>query len=209
MAKKNKYYVVWKGREKGVFHTWEECKRQIEGYENAMYKSFDDIAQAEKAYGESPEKYIYAKKASLKKNISETPSSLPVADSIATDAACSGNPGKMEYQGVYVKDGRRLFYFSHPNATNNIGEFLAIVHGLAYLKKHNLPQPLYTDSRNAMLWVRQKKCRTRLKRTEKNKDLFEYIARAEQWLENNTYSTPVLKWNTEEWGEIPADFGRK
>ena len=34
----------------------------------------------------------------------------PIKESIAVDAACSGNPGKMEYRGVYVADGRELFH---------------------------------------------------------------------------------------------------
>ena len=44
---------------------------------------------------------------------------------------------------------------------------------------------------------------------ETNKDLFDYIARAEAWLRENTYTTEIIKWDTDSWGEIPADFGRK
>ena len=130
---------------------------------------------------------------------------------IFTDGACSGNPGPMEYQGVRTYDKERMFHVKFELGTNNIGEFLAIVHGLALLKQKgesniNL---IYSDSVNGMSWVRQGKCKTKLVQTAKNAQLFDLIRRAEKWLENNHYTTEVRKWKTEEWGEIPADFGRK
>ena len=69
--------------------------------------------------------------------------------------------------------------------------------------------PIYSDSRNAMSWVKQKKCRTKLERNAKTEELFQLIERAEKWLSENTYETPILKWDKEIWGETPADFGRK
>ena len=128
---------------------------------------------------------------------------------IAVDAACSGNPGMMEYRGVYLRTGEQIFHYGPVYGTNNIGEFLAIVHGLALLKQKGLDMPIYSDSRNAQLWVKRKKCKTNLVRNAKTEELFKYIERAENWLKNNTYSTPILKWQTDMWGEIPADFGRK
>lgn len=69
--------------------------------------------------------------------------------------------------------------------------------------------PLYSDSRNALLWVKQKKCKTKLERNARTETLFQLIERAEKWLKENTYITPLRKWETELWGEVPADFGRK
>ena len=83
------------------------------------------------------------------------------------------------------------------------------MHALALLKQKGLEMPVYSDSRNAIAWVRQKKCKTKLPRDARSEPLFQLIDRAERWLRDNTYSTPVLKWETELWGEIPADFGRK
>jgi ribonuclease HI len=57
--------------------------------------------------------------------------------------------------------------------------------------------------------VKQRKCKTKLERTEKTEALFQLIERAEKWLKENTYTTPLLKWETDVWGEVPADFGRK
>ncbi len=131
--------------------------------------------------------------------------------SISVDAACSGNPGIMEYQGVETNTKRRLFHQGpFRDGTNNIGEFLALVHGLGYLKKHGYDSvPIFTDSVTAMAWVRNKKAKTKLDRTAHNAILFDLIERAENWLKTNTYNNPILKWDTENWGEIPADFGRK
>lgn len=133
-----------------------------------------------------------------------------INESIAVDAACSGNPGPMEYRGIYLRTGKEIFHFGPVHGTNNIGEFLAIVHALALLKQKGLDtMPIYSDSVNAQIWVKKKHCKTTLVRNAETEHLYGLIARAEAWLRNNTYNNPILKWPTEEWGEIPADFGRK
>ena len=140
---------------------------------------------------------------------SDTLPSCVIDNSLAVDAACSGNPGPMEYRGVHIASRQEIFHFGPMKGTNNIGEFLAIVHGLALLKKKGFDMPIYSDSANAISWVRQKKCKTKLPRTPETEELFLLIERAEKWLQGNTYTTRILKWETKEWGEIPADFGRK
>jgi ribonuclease HI len=132
------------------------------------------------------------------------------AHSIAVDAASSGNPGIMEYRGVDTQSKKQLFHKGpYEQGTNNVGEFLALVHGLALLKQKKSNRILYTDSRTAMSWVKKKQCNTKLERTAKNADLFTLVDRAVLWLKNNTYTTVIVKWETKAWGEIPADFGRK
>ena len=134
----------------------------------------------------------------------------PITPSLAVDAACSGNPGTLEYRGVDTETKQQHFHQGpFPEGTNNIGEFLAIVHGLALLKRQNSDIPIYSDSKIAINWVKAKWCRTNLDQTENNTELFTLIDRAEQWLKNNTYPNKILKWDTPLWGEIPADFGRK
>ena len=133
-----------------------------------------------------------------------------IDEAIAVDASCSGNPGKMEYRGVYLRTGKEIFHYGPVYGTNNIGEFLAIVHGLALLKQKGLTHmPIYSDSVNAQIWVQKKKCKTTLKRDQQTEALHKLIARAEKWLRENDYANPIIKWPTSEWGEIPADFGRK
>lgn len=206
MAKKH-FYVVWNGVEPGIYHTWQECEAQIKGVKQALYKSFPTLEDAERAYSSPPYEYIGAKAKE-----SNAPMELPpevIRGALAVDAACSGNPGQMEYRGVYIGNGEEIFHFGPMFGTNNIGEFLAIVHGLALLKQRGIDIPVYSDSRNALLWVKQKKCKTKLPRDSRSEELFRYIDRAEKWLKENSYTTTLLKWETDKWGEIPADFGRK
>lgn len=211
-----KYYVVWEGFAPGIFSTWEECKQQIDNYPGAKYKSFPSKEAAQKAFRQNYKEHVgliegLSKAIKAGNPGNGSPVSTPYfKESIAVDAACSGNPGKMEYRGVYVRTGQELFKIGpYEEGTNNIGEFLAIVHGLALLKQKNSNLPIYSDSVNAQIWVKQKKCKTKLERTSRNQDVFELIDRAEKWLRNNTYTTPIYKWETKLWGEIPADFGRK
>ena len=210
MAKKQKYYVVWKGVSPGIYTSWTDCQLQTKGYEGAQYKSFETQEEAEQAFASSPYAYIGNQKPAASY---QRPQALPEnfdLNCVAVDAACSGNPGPMEYRGVYLQTGQEIFHFGPVYGTNNIGEFLAIVHALALMKQKGICMTVYSDSRNALSWVRQKKCKTKLERTPKTEELFRLIERAENWLKTHTYSDiPLLKWETDVWGEVPADFGRK
>ena len=211
---KNKFYVVWTGRTPGVYGRWEDCKKEIEGFKGAKYKGFPDRTSAEAAFKEGPDNY-WGKDATPTVDLSQA-KEQPISPAVAVDAACAGNPGKMEYQGLFVDFGTQpattVQLFKSPvfeNGTNNIGEFLAIVHALAWMKQKHVAYPIYSDSYNAQLWIKQKKCKTKLQPNAKNTYLFELIARAEKWLNENAIEVPILKWKTDIWGEIPADFGRK
>jgi ribonuclease HI len=206
---KKKYYVVWEGVNTGIFDSWAACQSQIKGYPNARYKSFKTLEAAQAAYEGAAADFIGANKKPSIERLSEDDKKDIVWDSISVDAACGGNPGVMEYQGVDTQTGFQFFYQKFPLGTNNIGEFLAIVHALAMYKRDNKSTPIYTDSKIAMGWIKAKTCRTKLQRTPQTASLFELIKRAETWLKNNTYDNPILKWETKKWGEIPADFGRK
>ena len=211
MAKK-KYYVVWKGLNPGVYETWEACEAQVRGQSGAKYKAFETREEAVEALETGYERYLRkaAPPAAIDRLYAEKPVGRPIPESLAVDAACSGNPGDVEYRGVYVATGREIFHVGPlRRGTNNIGEFLAIVHGLALLSQKGSDMPIYSDSRNAILWVRKKKCRTLLERVPENAPLFDLVDRAERWLNEHDYTTRILKWETEAWGEIPADFGRK
>ena len=222
MAKqKAKFYVVWQGREAGIYDSWAACEAQVKGVA-AKYKGFATRAEAEAAFAANPEEYISTSHSSR----CERPIATQVASNnpplgggaggglilpaLAVDAACSGNPGLMEFRGVIADTGTQVFHRGpYVDGTNNIGEFLAIVLGLAYLKINNLPWALYSDSKTAISWVRQKQCKTKLEWNAKNQDLLLAVRAAEKWLHENTWTTPIYKWETERWGEIPADFGRK
>jgi ribonuclease HI len=208
---KNKFYVVWSGRRPGIYSRWEECKEQVDGVLGAKYKGFPTLELAEMAWHDDFEKYLKKDLNAEKKIVCSNPLiGTPITDSISVDAACKGNPGILEYRGVDTKSGAEYFRQGpFPNGTVNIGEFLAIVHALALLKKIDSDWPVYSDSRTAIVWIKAKRIKTNLVPSEENKELFELVDRGLKWLKSNTYKNPVLKWETAYWGEIPADFGRK
>lgn len=205
---KQKYYVVWKGRKTGVFTTWAECEKQVKGFVGAQYKAFGSEVEAEAAYLANYDDY----KGKVSSNGKwKTASTQPILPSICVDAACSGSPGKLEYRGVNTETGEEIFHAGPYNeGTNNVGEFLAIVHALTWQAKHNTHLPIYSDSQNAISWVNQGECKTKLRHSSRNAILFAIIHSAENWLaENELPEGKILKWDTELWGENPADFGRK
>lgn len=207
-----KYYVVWKWRKQGVFDNRETTKASVDGFAGAEYKSFLTQREAEQAFAWSYQDY---------KGLNTTGTILSAAErlaygdvelnSICVDAACSGNPGILEYRGVATQTRTEIFrYGPYQDGTTNIGEFLALVAGLAYLSKQKTCKTLYSDSKIAIWRVRKGSCRTQLPKTAKNAWLFQHIAKAEEWLaSHDTSHIDIRKWHTKAWGEIPADFGRK
>ena len=218
MSKNGKYYVVWNGVHPGIYPTWEECRLQIEGFPDAKYKAFNTKQEAIEAYRGDSSKHIgilkFLAENKSKMNSDRDFSHFPEIrrDAIAVDGACSSNPGPVEYRGVRVGTGEEIFRVGPlEGGTNNIGEYLALVHALALLDKQgDTTTPVYVDSRTSLAWLRNKGCRTKIQPTRANTKIFELIRRADYWVQNHlNIPNPVLKWDTGNWGEIPADFGRK
>ncbi len=207
MTKKQKYYVVWNGHMPGIYDSWETCHAQVKSYPNAKYKAFDNRELALQAFRSG----FHVEKKEKKAVRHEDWKNAVRKPCVVVDAACSGNPGDLEYRGVDPFEERELFRIGPlQKGTNNIGEFLAIVHALALLKKyHQHEVPVYSDSRIAISWVKKKQPATKLHFDHKNRELHELLQRAVTWLDANSYKNPILKWETEKWGENPADFGRK
>lgn len=217
---KKKYYVVWKGRTTGVFDNWDDAKESVANYKDARYKSYSSSREAAEAYrkgllmDENLTLGSFLKKMSDAGSKSSAPhwTSFPEIDreGWAVDASCMGNPGIMEYQGVELATGKVIFRIGpFKDATNNIGEYLAIVHALALLERKGEKRTIYSDSVTGMSWVRKGAARTNIKPTDANAPVRELIRRADHWLGAHSFRVPVLKWDTDRWGEIPADFGRK
>jgi len=205
MGKSQKWYVVWAGRKPGVYGSWAECEAQVKGYPDAKFMAFESREKAEAAYQSNPDAHIGQHVSNL------TPELLKqLGDSYAVDAAASGSPGPLEYRCVHIPTGREVFRRGpFADGTNNVGEFLALVEALALSKRKGVTSPIYSDSRTALGWLKDKRCKTELQPTQRNVKLFERIAKAEDWLQLNDYANTVSKWETEKWGENPADFGRK
>lgn len=221
MGGKRKFYVVWVGRHPGVYDTWEDALQQVENFPGARYKAFATSADAAMAFrrfeddglaalGDFLSRASERKKTKAPKNVDYF--SFPEIDlrGWAVDASCMGNPGIMEYRGVELMSGKEIFRVGpFKDATNNIGEFLAIVHALALMYNRGEWHTIYSDSLAGMSWVRNRVIKTTLERTPDNGRVFELMARALAWLNTHQYDARILKWQTERWGEIPADFGRK
>ncbi len=204
---KKKWYVVWTGQQAGIYDSWEACKAQVHGVAGARYRSFESRAEAEHAYASGAPAIVRSATAANKTRPRTGGPHLP---SVSVDAACDMTTGVMEYRGVDTETQTELFRMGpYQDSTNNIGEFLAVVHALAMLKRQGNPLPIYSDSRTALSWVKKKHAKTTVARTPNNSDVFDLLERAEQWLQNNTFANPVIKWETKLWGENPADFGRK
>ncbi len=210
---KKKFYVIWVGKKAGIYTSWNACKKQIDGQVGAKYKSFKTEELAKKAFKGNYQDFIgktfhetTLSKAELKRI------GKPNTKSISVDGACN-NKGISEYQGVFTDTKTELFIQGpFKGGSNNLMEFLALVHGLAYLKKNRLDLPLYSDSRTAISWVWKKKIKTTIAKTKENKKIFDMVDRAIVWLHKNPEMISnkwILKWETKAWGEIPADFGRK
>ena len=203
---KQKYYVVWKGRKPGIYTSWAECEAQVKGFAGAEYKSFPNRQMAESAFRGTYEDYE-GKPGSIQQWLFAP--IKPITPSICVDAACSGSPGPLEYRGVLTETGEQIFHAGPlPDGTNNVGEFLAIILAMDWLITKKLDMPIYSDSASAITWIKAGKCNTKLERLPSNRLLFDFISRAEEALK--IYPPfQTLKWDTQAWGEIPADFGRK
>lgn len=212
MEKKKKFYVVWQGRIPGIYTSWPDCQAQVKDFQGAKYKSFESEDEARKFFAAGYEVYrqVHPIVPGTMPNFFTGKEEKPILESLAVDAACNMVTRVMEYRGVDTKTKKVIFHQGpFKNATNNMGEFLALVHGLAYLKQIGSNMPIYSDSITAIAWVRQKKHKSTVVPNEENAVLFDMMVRAENWLRTNTFTNPIIKWNTPLWGEIPADFGRK
>lgn len=229
--KQRKWYVVWEGYRPGVYDNWQDCQLQVVGFQGAKFKSYPTSEQAQEAFElgyhegrQLGQQHRVAKPESNRLQVQHSVEQAPdqligdkiapagfINHSIAVDGACSSNPGVTEYRGVYTFSHAELFRAVIPWGTNNIGEYLAIVHALALMEQGKLPPlPIYSDSKVALGWVAQARCRTRLDSTDpRSAKTYELIVRATHWLKTHTFRVPLLKWDTVAWGEIPADFGRK
>jgi ribonuclease HI len=205
---RQKWYVVLKGRKPGIYVSWEEAKAQVFGFPGPVYRSFESRQEAERAWG--TKKFpASAGKTTASDSKSRARRPLPQGYYVVVDAACSGVPGPTEYQGFLMPEKKLLFSVHIGHATNNLGEFLAIVHALAFLYKADSNLPVYSDSATALSWVSKKQVKSNLERSAETGKAWDMVDRALIWLKENMVTNRLLKWETEDWGENPADFGRK
>jgi ribonuclease HI len=216
-----KYYVVWTGRVPGVYDDLQDALEQVDDFPGASFKSYTSAAAAAEAFRQGTARaegrelgglLLDAQRQNMPADGKPDYMSNPEIDlnGWAVDAACAGNPGKMEYRGVELMSGREIFHVGpFEQSTNNIGEFLAIVHALSLMYSRGEKHTIYSDSVTGMAWVRNRKVKTQLARNPKTEKSFQLMERALSWLNSHSYDVKIRKWDTDRWGEIPADFGRK
>lgn len=132
---------------------------------------------------------------------------------IVVDGSSRGNPGAAAYKAVDLATGKELFNVNIGDSTNNIAEFIGLVHAIDYAIKNGYTE-VYSDSVTAIAWVRNKKANTKLKDTYRTKKSIDLMSRAEKHLISLSVNKPnyfklVNKWETNLWGENEADFGFK
>ena len=130
--KAKKYYVVWRGAKPGIYHSWDECKAQTNGYSGAIFKSFLDLDEAQKAFEQKPwlPKPQYIKE---KKEEAKTIGQDPV--SIFCDGGCYPNPGPSGTGMAVYFDGeiRERFCGHHEmEGSNNRAELFGLLEALKY-----------------------------------------------------------------------------
>lgn len=211
--KRSQFYTVWAGRQTGVFDSWDQCQVSVQDFRGAKFKGFDTESEAEQALQDGPDKYWGANTKPRKKPITKKSHANKEYElnSWCVDAAWNATSKVMEYRGVCTRT-KQIIFSQGPfeMGTNNIGEFLAIVHALAILKGRNDPRPVYSDSTTAIKWVTQCQANSHsIKAGNVSGQVIDLVNRAEKWLQDNEYQNKVLKWESQSWGENPADFDRK
>lgn len=147
----SKFYVVWIGREPGIYTDWATCRRQVDKFPAAKYKSFPTRDEASAAYaaghGASRSSAVGAEKTASKSSrtrnspktfTAEDVAAVPVAVKIFTDGGCEPNPGNAG-SGVALYRDERIeslwFGLFNPNGTNNTAELNALHQAILMAQK--------------------------------------------------------------------------
>lgn len=133
----SKFYVVWAGRETGIFTDWNTCKKQVDGFNGARYKSFLTREEAEAAFGNAKPSAgtgrVATSGAKIKTYNAAEVNALQEEIKIFTDGGCEPNPGKAGSGLAMYEDNKvtELWYgLYNPMGTNNTAELNALHQGL-------------------------------------------------------------------------------
>jgi len=140
MAKK--FYVVWQGREPGIYRDWNSCKQQVDKFAGAKYKSFLSLQDAEEAFkaGRSVKKAVGGGRNSKPTSRSSTANGvktytaadiaqMPINVKMYTDGGCDPNPGRAgSGMAVYRNEVLESLWYGcyNPEGTNNTAELNAL-----------------------------------------------------------------------------------
>lgn len=211
---KNKFYVVWKGRETGVFTDWTEVSKLIKGFRNAEYKGFANKESAELEFqlgSPSGRSKINEVKVSEKPEGASSKTKAPDYECLTVDGSYLGSKNMMQYRCVWNASGEEVFGTKPILGGNqNIAEFLALVGAMKYrvvTKQYDLH--IYSDSKTALSWVRNKKIKSTYDLGQLDEIVQNRIYGALEFISKSGVAKNLFKWESALWGEIPADYGRK
>jgi len=125
-----KFYVVWSGRQTGVFTDWPTTQRAVDKFAGARFKSFPTRAAAEQAFSRDGSASI-PPKTDRERRATHTTHQFDV--SIYCDGACEPNPGNAGSGIVLYRAGELAqlwFGLYNPMGTNNTAELNALYHAL-------------------------------------------------------------------------------
>jgi ribonuclease HI len=137
-----KFYVVWTGRQTGVFTDWPTAQRSVDGFPGAKYKSFPTRAEAETALRAGAPPRTAARSATTKQTKPAQDDAF-ASDSVVSlqiycDGACEPNPGNAGSGVVVYRAGAvtELWYgLYNPNGTNNTAELNGLLSALLMAEK--------------------------------------------------------------------------
>lgn len=153
MAKK-KYYVVWSGRQTGIFNDWTTTHAMVDRFPGARYKAYDSEAEAQRALRAGKDIHAAPKSEQRPRSKAAATSAAPAGEldlehptaspasgfqvRIFCDGAADPNPGHAGSGIAVYRDGilAELWYgLYHPNGTNNTAELNALHRSLAFAER--------------------------------------------------------------------------
>jgi len=179
MAKK--FYVVWQGVVPGIYTDWNSCKKQVDKFPGARYKSFPSLVEAEMAFNGSTsaqDKKTLTSKTSVTKKRSAQNSAgtkatgvktytaleiaaMPIEVKIFTDGGCDPNPGQAgSGMALYRNEAIESLWYGlyNPMGTNNTAELNALHQALIMAQKeldNGQSVAIFCDSKYAIQCVTQ------------------------------------------------------
>ena len=165
MGSKKKYYAVKAGHKPGIYETWDECKKNVDGYPGAQYKSFKTLKEAEDFLVTG---YVYKERDTRTlEEVLEARAQEEKEDGSASEAVAyvdgSFNSETEEYSyGMVIYHGGNVFEdsmcFNNPDMVslrNIAGEIEGSMHAISYCLEHGIKSvDIYYDYIGIEKWAK-------------------------------------------------------
>ena len=181
-------YVVFVGREPGIYSNLSDCLEQLRGFKDRKYLSYTSLAEAEEALKRYNQGTLY-----IGDNISDT-LKQDINSGIYISCTYDAQTEQWAAYGKDIESGMELLSIdAMPFATKNLTEFLAVVAVLRYCKNRGKLDNVYVDNIKILNWIHNKKAEYFIQKNQKNKELYTAILAAEKWLSDNANYNNVTR----------------